>query len=435
LAKSLLRKTSLIACADFLDALLQEYPRRDFQVRLWDGSVWGTASQPLFTLVLKRPGALRAMFLSANELTLGEAYIFDDFDIEGDIEAAFDLADFLLVQERSLGQRFSLVERLLQLPKSRPRADLHPVEFRGKAHAKDRDRQAISYHYDLPTDFYGLWLDRCMVYSCAYFSKPEEDLDSAQQRKLDYICRKLRLCRGERLLDIGCGWGALIMHAASHYGVQAVGITLSVPQAEVARQRVREAGLNKQCRVEVSDYRDLDHSQQYDKIVSVGMFEHVGEALLPEYFGRAWTLLRPGGVFLNHGIAYSATYLRRGPSFVDRYVFPDGDLVPISTTLRAAELSGFEVRDVESLREHYALTLHHWGRRLEAHAEEVRRITDDITYRIWRLYTAGAAHWFRSGRLNLYQALLAKPLNGRSGLPLTREDWYRGRTAEVAPVS
>ena len=204
-----------------------------------------------------------------------------------------------------------------------------------------------------------------------------------------------------------------------------VGITVSVPQAEVARGRLRAAGLNDCCRVEVSDYRDIDRELQYDKIVSVGMFEHVGEAHLPEYFSRAWDLLRPGGVFLNHGISYSATYRRRGPSFSDRYVFPDGDLVPISTSLRAAELSGFELRDVESLREHYALTLHHWVQRLEAHQAEARRITDDITYRIWRLYMAGSAHGFRTGRLNIYQVLLSKPLHGHSGLPLTRADWYQ----------
>ena len=203
-----------------------------------------------------------------------------------------------------------------------PRADLHPIEFGGKVHSKDRDRLAIRYHYDLPADFYALWLDPRMVYSCAYFSKPEEDLDSAQERKLDYVCGKLRLRQGERLLDIGCGWGALIIHAAAHYGVECVGITLSVPQAELARKRMRAAGLNNLCRVEVSDYRDIDHGQQYDKIVSVGMFEHVGEALLPEYFHRVWDLLRPGGVFLNHGIAYSATYRRRGPSSPTVMYFP-----------------------------------------------------------------------------------------------------------------
>jgi cyclopropane-fatty-acyl-phospholipid synthase len=431
LAKSVSRSTSSIQSAKFLDALMKSYPKRDFQVRLWDHTTWGTEEHPRFTLVLKHPGALRSMFSSPSELTLGEAYIYDDFDIEGDIEAVFDLADYLLSQERSLGENFDLGRWLEKLPKAgHPRAGLRLVEFGGKRHSKERDRQVIHFHYDLPTEFYSLWLDPGMVYSCAYFSNPDEDLDSAQIRKLDYICRKLRLKPGERLLDIGCGWGALILHAASHYGVECVGITLSVPQAEVARKRLREAGLNDRCRVETSDYRDIDHNLQYDKIVSVGMFEHVGEALLPEYFRVAWNLLRPGGVFLNHGIAYSATYRRRGPSFVDRYVFPDGDLIPISTSLRAAELSGFELRDVESLREHYALTLHHWVRRLEVHQEEARRITDDTTYRIWRLYMAGSAHGFRSGRLNVYQSLFAKPLHGHSGWPLTRADCYIGTSSE-----
>jgi len=426
LAKSLLRATPSSVCIEFLDAVLGEYPRRDFQVRFWDGTIWGAETQPRFTLVLKHPGALREMFASPSELTLGEAFIYNDFDLEGDLEAALDLSDYLLVQERSLWERFDLKERLAKLPKSdRPQSGLHLVDFGGKVHSKQRDQQAISYHYDLPADFYALWLDPRMVYSCAYFNNPDEDLDSAQLRKLDYVCRKLRLRSGERLLDIGCGWGALIVHAAAHYGAECVGITLSVPQAEVARERLRRAGLNHRCRVEVSDYRDIDHDQHYDKIVSVGMFEHVGEARLPEYFHRAWKLMRSGGVFLNHGISHSATYHRRGPSFTDRYVFPDGELVPISTSLRAAELSGFEVRDVESLREHYALTLHHWLKRLEFHSEEARQITSDTTYRIWRLYMAGSAHGFRSGRLNVYQTLLAKPANGRSGLPLTRGDWYQ----------
>jgi cyclopropane-fatty-acyl-phospholipid synthase len=426
LAKALFGEPHSLISAELLGRLLADYPRRDFQVRFWDGTTWGREKQPRFTLILKRAGALRALFLSPSELKLGEAYIKDDFDIEGDIEAAFDLADYLLGQERSRCESLGLNERLQKVPANdRPRSGLHLIKLRGSVHSKDRDQQAVTYHYDLPAEFYALWLDQRMVYSCAYFATPEEDLDSAQQRKLDYICKKLRLRPGERLLDIGCGWGGLIMHAAAHYGVQAVGITLSVPQAEVARQRLRELGVNDRCRVEVADYRDIDHDQQYDKIVSVGMFEHVGEPLLPEYFRQAWDSLRPGGVFLNHGIAYSATYHKRGTSFTDRYVFPDSDLVPINVTLRAAELSGFEVRDVESLREHYALTLHNWVQRLEAHAEEARRITGDTTYRIWRLYMAGAAHRFRSGSLNVYQTLLAKPRLGESGLPLTREDWYR----------
>jgi len=425
LAKSLFGKPHSLISGRLLETLLADYPRRDFQVRLWDGTTWGTEERPRFTLVLKHPGALRAMFLAPSELTLGEAYICDDFNIEGDIEAAFELAEYLLGQECS-GEGFDLNERLRKLPaRERPRVGSNAIKLCGSVHSRGRDQQAVTYHYDLPANFYALWLDQRMVYSCAYFATPEEDLDSAQQRKLDYICKKLRLRRDERLLDIGCGWGGLIIHAAANYGVQAVGLTLSVPQAEVARQRLRHASLSDRCRVEVSDYRDIDHGQQYDKIVSVGMFEHVGEALLPEYFNQAYKLLRPGGVFLNHGIAYSATYRRKGPSFSDHYVFPDGELVPINTTLRAAEGSGFEVRDMESLREHYALTLHNWVQRLEAHAEEARRITDDKTYRIWRLYMAGSAHAFRTDRLNVYQTLLAKPRHGDSGLPLTREDWYR----------
>lgn len=418
---SLIGREFFSLSANILETLLADYPRRDFQIRLWDGTTWGV-EKSRFTFVLKQPGALRAMFLQPSEVSLGEAYIYDDFDVEGDIEAAFDLADYLLRHDRSLGQNFELAERLQQLPASE--GDRRPPHMQGAVHSRDRDRQAIRYHYDLPTNFYALWLDPRMVYSCAYFAVPDQDLDAAQENKLDYICRKLRLHPGERLLDIGCGWGGLINYAAARDRVQALGITLSVPQAEVARQRIRESGLSDRCRVEVWDYRDLESTQQYDKIVSVGMFEHVGEELLPEYFSRAWSLLRPGGVFLNHGIARSATHQRRVPSFSDRYVFPDGELLPISASLRAAELSGFEVRDVESLREHYALTLRHWLHRLEANREQARHLTDETTYRIWRLYLAGAAHAFRTGRLNVYQTLLAKPLRGDSRLPLTRKDWY-----------
>jgi cyclopropane-fatty-acyl-phospholipid synthase len=424
-AKSLFGETPYRSKTHFLESLLADFPRRDFQVRMWDGTRWG-AENPTFTLILKRPEVLRAMFVQPSELNLGEAYIYDDIDIEGDIEAAFELADYLLVPQGGRTKISNVEEQLAKLPLStHSPSGIHLVGEQGLLHSRDRDRQAVTYHYDLPADFYALWLDRHMVYSCAYFVCSDEDLETAQERKLDYLCRKLRLQSGEHLLDIGCGWGALMVHAAAHYGVQAVGITLSVPQAELARQRLRQAGINDLCRVEVCDYRDIDHDHQYDKVASVGMFEHVGEALLPKYFSQAWKLLRPGGLFLNHGISYSATYHRRGPSFTDQYVFPDGELVPLNTTLRAAELSGFEVRDVENLREHYAMTLHHWVQRLEAHADEARRITNDMTYRIWRLYMAGSAHGFRSGRLNLFQTLLAKPLHGESGLPLTREYLYR----------
>ncbi|MBN1400862.1 MAG: class I SAM-dependent methyltransferase, partial [Anaerolineae bacterium] len=223
-----------------------------------------------------------------------------------------------------------------------------------------------------------------------------------------------------------CGWGGLLIHAAREYGVDATGITLSQPQVDLAQERIAAAGLSDRCRALLSDYRELDEPEGYDALVSVGMFEHVGQALLPSYFRRAWHLLRPQGVFLNHGIARRATdALERGPTFSDTYVFPDGELVPISASLTAAEDEGFEVRDVESLREHYALTLRHWVRRLESKHDEALEHVDEPIYRVWRLYMSGSAHGFASGRLNVYQALLAKPASsGSSGLPLRRADWY-----------
>jgi cyclopropane-fatty-acyl-phospholipid synthase len=409
-----------------LHDLLGSHHPRNFAVRLWDGTTWeAEEGQPTrFTLVLQHPGALRKMFLPPSELALGEAYIYNDFDIEGDIEAVFELGDAILSREWGKVEQLRYGARLLSLPKGNMASlGTQAAQQKGTLHSKERDRQAIVYHYDRSNDFYKLWLDRQMVYSCAYFSTPDESLDVAQEHKLDYICRKLRLHPGERLLDIGCGWGGLIMYAAQHYGVEALGITLSQQQVIWARERIREPGLEDRCRVELWDYREVKGT--YDKLVSVGMFEHVGEALLPIYFKQAWQLLRPGGVFLNHGIAASATAPSRPePSFVSRYVFPDGELVPISTTLKAAEVNGFEVRDLESLREHYVYTLRNWVSRLEEHADEAKRATDEVTYRIWRLYMAGSAHSFQKGMLNLYQVLLVKLDAGRSDLPLTREDWY-----------
>lgn len=413
----------------FLQALLGDYHPRNFEVRLWEGSRWPAETDPpRFTLVLKHPGALRRMFQNpTSDLSLGEAYIYDDFDVEGDIEAAFPVADYLMSLDWGLATRLRLGWELLHLPGSREHggAGRQAATLSGEPHSLERDRQAVTYHYDVPGDFYALWLDRRMVYSCAYFAEPGEDLDTAQERKLDYLCRKLRLRPGERLLDIGCGWGGLVIQAAQRYGAQALGITLSRPQAELANTRIQQAGLGDRCQVEVCDYRELKEPGAFDKLVSVGMFEHVGEALLAAYFQQAWRLLRPGGAFLNHGIARRATDpLSKDPTFSDRYVFPDGELVTISATLHHAEETGFEVRDVESLREHYALTLHHWVCRLEAHHQQALAVVDEPTYRVWRLFMSGSAYGFSAGRTNVYQALLIKPDAGKSGLPLTRADWY-----------
>jgi cyclopropane-fatty-acyl-phospholipid synthase len=411
-----------------LDELFAGDRSHNISVRLWNGTCWPDEAPRPATIVLKHPGALRKMFLPGTELSLAEAYLYDDFDIEGDIEAVFELADALVEATSGWRKKLSIGRDLLRLPSSDDhRHGQHgPAGLSGKQHSIERDRQAVTYHYDVSNDFYALWLDQHMVYSCAYFHSPDENLDTAQERKLDYICRKLRLRPGQRLLDVGCGWGGLVMHAAERYDVDATGITLSQPQTDLANQRIAAAGLSDRCRVQVQDYRQVDEPAGYDALVSVGMFEHVGAAMLPTYFAQALRLLRPGGVFLNHGIASRATdQLQHGPSFSDTYVFPDGELVPINVTLRTAEAAGFEVRDVESLREHYALTLRHWVRRLETQHEPALTFVDEPTYRVWRLFMSGSAHGFTTGQLNVYQTLLVKPdEGGGSGLPLTRTDWY-----------
>jgi len=411
-----------------LEAVFGSYIGDQVAVRLWDGAQWPDAAPRAATIVLKHPGALRQMFLPGSELGLAEAYLYDDFDVEGEIEAVFALADHIANRTSSLMQRVRLALDLLRLPAGdgREQGRRGRATLRGRQHSVQRDREAVRYHYDVSNDFYALWLDQRMVYSCAYFEDASEDLDTAQARKLDYLCRKLRLQPGQRLLDLGCGWGGLVMHAAQHYGADATGITLSQPQADLANERIAAAGLADHCRVWVRDYREMASTERYDALVSVGMFEHVGQALLPTYFARAYALLEPGGVFLNHGIANTvADQPMSGPNFSDTYVFPDGELVPISTSARIAEEAGFEVRDVESLREHYALTLRHWVRQLEAKHEQALTYVDEPTYRVWRLFMSGSAHGFTVGRLNVYQTLLVRPDDdGNSGLPLTRAAWY-----------
>jgi len=417
----------------FLQELLRGFHPRNFSVELWDGTLWEPEPGQFrrFGWKIKRPAALRAALSLSNlassmTVALAEAYIYGDFDLEGDIEGIFPLADYLLSSPWSKRQKLRLSALLLGLPGGGGPRPVRPGEqLHGRLHSKERDRAAVSYHYDVSNDFYALWLDKEMVYSCAYFLKRDDDLETAQKQKLDYLCRKLRLKAGERLLDIGCGWGGLVMHAAREYGVNAVGITLSRQQFELAEARIREAGLSGRCQVKLLDYRDIGEAASFDKAVSVGMVEHVGESNLPEYFSAAFKALRPGGVFLNHGIgAPQKRFRSQGTTFGDLYVFPDGEMPPIGAISRDAELAGFEVRDVENLREHYALTLRHWVRGMEQHSEQARRLVDEVTFRIWRLHMAGSAHYFQTGKLNLYQTLLVKAENGSSGMPLTREDWY-----------
>lgn len=399
------------------------------RVRLWDGSLWPGDGEANATLVLKHPGALRAMLLPGTELGMAEAYLFDDIDIEGSIESIFDMAEGLIQTVGSLRKKVKVFSLLRQLPVPPPRSMIQrgPAKLNGKQHSIERDRKAVTYHYDVSNDFYAIWLDPEMVYSCGYFLNEDDPIEKAQVEKLNYICKKLRLRPGQRLLDIGCGWGGLVICAAQNYGVDAIGITLSQPQADYANRRIAELGLSDRCRVLVQDYREVPETEPYDRLVSVGMFEHVGEALLKQYFQKAYRLLKPYGVFLNHGIATTQTNnVVAVDLFSDRYVFPDGELVPISETITTAELAGFETRDLESLREHYILTLRHWVERLEKNHDRALQFVDEHTYRVWRLYMSGSIHGFKTRRLNVYQSLFVKPGgDGSTRLPLSRIDWYK----------
>src|SRR5438105_4272123 len=400
-------------------------------VHLSDGTAWPDERPRSAVLALKHCEALGRMFLPGTEVGLAEAYLHDDFDIEGDIDAAFEVADFLLTHLSNWKRKLKLAGLLVALPghhggSTMQRAARHLLpRIRSKQHSLAQDRRAITFHYDVSNDFYRLWLDPRMVYSCAYFISQDDDLDAAQECKLDYLCRKLRLRPGQRLLDIGCGWGALVIHAAKHFGVRAEGLTLSEPQAEWARARIAETGLISEATIDLRDYREIssDGSQHYDAIVSVGMAEHVGREKLADYFSAAHRGLKPGGVFLNQAIGEGVVARpdNRDGSFIEQYVFPGGDIPPLPIMLRAAESAGFEIRDVENLREHYALTLRHWLRRLERHHAEALSFVDEATYRVWRLYLAVSAHGFRRGHIAVYQTLLAKlDSSGQTKLPLTR---------------
>jgi cyclopropane-fatty-acyl-phospholipid synthase len=418
-------------------------PPRAFDIRLWNGLTLPAAGRSPFTLVLRHPATLRRMFSPPIERSLGEAFMYGDYDLEGDLIAAFTLFHVIFERPRSLSSLIDIAHDLLTLPRDGPARSSGRGRARlsGARHSLARDRAAIQYHYDVGNEFYELWLDRFMQYSCAYFPTGTEDLDTAQEHKLDLICRKLRLQPGERLLDIGCGWGGLLRYVAERYGVQAVGVTLSEKQAAYADDLIDQAGLADRVAVRLQDYREL-HDEPFDKIVSVGMFEHVGRSQMPRYFAQAYQLLKPGGLFLNHGIAYwpgvqqgqprlsgmakwIAQWLLGTQSFSQSYIFPDGELEAVSEVNLLAEQSGFEVRDVENLREHYARTLQHWVNRLGDCRTEALRLADEVTYRTWRFYLAAAAYGFESGYTNVNQSLLAKPDHGRSNVPLTRADLYQ----------
>jgi cyclopropane-fatty-acyl-phospholipid synthase len=305
-----------------------------------------------------------------------------------------------------------------------------------------RDREAVRHHYDLSDDFYRLFLDREMVYSSGYFPTGSETLEEAQRAKLELVCRKLHLQRGERMLDVGCGWGALLVHAARDHGAGGLGITLSQNQLAEARRRFARLGAGVHLEALAADYRTVSPDLPFHKVASVGMMEHVGRKHLDEYFGAIHRLLRPGGLFLNHAIAdVSGVHTvpwtsRKEGGFIDRYIFPDGDLVPVGMVVAAAERAGFEVRDLESLREHYAETLAAWLGRLEARFGEAEEMVGRERARAYRLYLASSAAAFRLGRISVFQLLLARrnQVGRAEGVPRSRAEWYRAAPAAVTPA-
>jgi cyclopropane-fatty-acyl-phospholipid synthase len=413
-------------------------------LRCWDGSELGPPGAPV-QVTFTSPRALRRLLWAPNELGFARAYVSGDVLIEGDIMAGLSALDQVADPEFGPGlvidasTRRALVKAILRLgiagPPPRPPAE--ESKLGGLRHSRGRDAQAIAHHYDVGNEFYELVLGPSMTYSCAYFEReqgPEVGtevgaafgLEEAQQAKCDLVARKLELKPGMRVLDVGCGWGAFVINAARNYGVEAVGITLSSEQADYARRRADAEGVGDRVEIRVQDYRDVPDGP-FDAIASIGMAEHVGQAMLPTYSAELFSLLRPGGRLLNHAISrrpgspggFSRT------SFIDRYVFPDGELHPMAVMVEALEEAGFEVRDVESLREHYALTLRAWVANLEANWDRAVELTSPGRARVWRLYMAGSALGFEGNRLGVNQVLAVRPdVRGVSGMPRTRASLF-----------
>ncbi|MER8015470.1 class I SAM-dependent methyltransferase [Streptomyces griseoluteus] len=410
------------------------------RVRAWDGSQAGPPGAPV--IVVRNRRALRRMLFKPGELGMARAWVAGDLDIEGDLYTALGAMAGLLWEHDDEGGGRSLADTVRDpaaraavrdlirlvgppLPPAPPREE---VRRRRHLHTRRTDKRAISHHYDVGNDFYALVLGPSMVYSCAYWEAPETgaSLESAQRDKLELVCRKLGLKPGQRLLDVGCGWGSMAVHAAREHGVSVVGVTLSQEQAAFARKRVADEGLTDRVEIRVQDYRDV-RDGPYDAISSIGMAEHVGAERYLEYARDLHGLLRPGGRLLNHQIARRPQQDETAyevDAFIDSYVFPDGELAPLGTTVTMLERAGFEVRDVESLREHYARTLRAWVTNLEGDWARATRLAGFGRARVWRLYMAASALAFERNQIGVNQVLAVRtPETGTSGLPARTRTW------------
>jgi cyclopropane-fatty-acyl-phospholipid synthase len=381
------------------------------RVELWNGDrVDLSSDQPRVKIRVPSPGGLRYL-LSPSLDSLGEAYVEGALEIEGRAADMIQMGSALAETNGKPARTSRLADAAMRLV---------------SPHTREKDAEAIRYHYDVSNEFYSLFLDPAMVYSCAYFETGEEDLATAQQKKIDHILTKIGVQPGHLLLDIGCGWGALVLRAAQRFGARCVGITLSERQYELARQRVREAGLSSQIEIRLQDYRDV--GGQFDRITSVGMFEHVGVQHLPEYFSKVNSLLKPGGVVMNHGITTTDIEERSSPygggEFIDKYVFPHGELAHLSTVIHTMQQGGLEVRDVENLRRHYARTCAIWAENFENNADNLRQVADAKTFRIWHVYLAGCAYAFAHDWISLYQIVCSKAGEEPSNIPWSRRYMY-----------
>ncbi len=398
------------ASAPLARELTRVLPSRPFQVRFWDGAAVGATAADGPTFFVRRPSALAHFLRAPGTLGLGRAYADGSLAVD-DLEAAFEVVDTWEPPPMSVSDRAHLGLAILAAaaPGGFPRRPSLELILRGKRHSIERDAAAVRYHYDVGNDFFGLFLDSSMTYSCAIFSRGAQTLEDAQLTKLDLVASKLELEPGMRLLDVGCGWGSFAIHAARRYGVEVTGVTISPPQAELARVRVAEAGLDDQVEIHVADYRRLPRSS-FDAIASIGMSEHVGDSQIDLYARSLSALLRPGGVLLNHAIAVlDPDDEPLKDLFSTRYVFPDGEPLPLSRVQLAVERAGLHTEHVEGFREDYAITLRHWAQRLDEHLDRAQALAGPERTRIWRLYLRAARRGFEIGLTAVYQVLARRP--------------------------